>query len=69
MVRKKVSEQVPTSARGRNAAILPPINADFDTALSALLRTPPPTEGVKKRSGKKGTGKDAKSAAPKDKRR
>jgi hypothetical protein len=26
--------------RGRNAIIVPPLGVDFDTALSALLRTP-----------------------------
>ena len=48
-------------ARGRNAAIVPPIAVDFDTALGALLKTPPPekvpmTTAPKKKTAKK-TGK------------
>ncbi len=34
-------------ARGRNAAIVPPLGVDFETALGALLRTPPPPKDDK----------------------
>jgi hypothetical protein len=37
----------PDPSRGRNAAIVPPLGVDFDTALGALLRTPPPPKGEK----------------------
>ncbi len=31
--------------RGRNSAIVPPLTVDFQTALGALLKTPPPPKG------------------------
>jgi hypothetical protein len=35
-------------ARGRNAAIVPPLTVDFKTALGALLQTPPPPKASTK---------------------
>jgi hypothetical protein len=36
-------------ARGRNAAIVPPLTVDFQTALGALLKTPPPSKAPRVR--------------------
>jgi hypothetical protein len=52
---KMAKKNIDAPKRGR-PPILPPLGVDFDTALGALLKTPPPPKGEKptrKRAGKK----------------
>lgn len=38
-----------TTARTGRPGILPPLGVDFETALGALLKTPPPPKGERER--------------------